>query len=805
MKHTKLILLAMAALLASCSMVGPIDTSLGVYKPLVKPTREMGQTTLAASVDKNLLQEPAMQGTQFFKVPVTPLGGGVIAQTSAAAPIVPNANDETVSAVTLDGIPLPQFINTIYSTILKRNVSVDPAILTRTDLVSLRTGKPQSAAQLSAAARTVLQSYGVSVNEFDGLVRAVPSGSVGGGTPEILRGRAQPDVPGPLRPIFYLVELENTSQTSVASWIKTLFQGRVTVTEDSTRNALFLSGQSDGVMAAVDAIRVLDRPAMRGRFSARIAPVFWSATDLAGRLTEVLTGQGYSVAQTAISPSPILLIPIAPTNSLLVFAVSEEALNNALRWARELDQTPSSGSGRYITYYVRNTDAADVAKTLQDVLGGGGGAVAAAGAVGATAPATGGRTGGSSRVVVNAAANSIIIQSSPSEYAQIYGLLQELDRPAKSALIMTTVAEVSLSDDEQFGFNWLLSQFNSGGYIVNGGMGPRPAGGATSASGIALNIASLTGDPRALLTALATSSRVRVLSNPSVVAINGQQASIQVGQDVPILTSQISNSNTGTSTGQGVLQTVQYRNVGIILKVKPTIRSGGRIDLDISQEVSGVSTAATGLGNSPVLNTRRVETRLSTSDGNSMLIGGLIQEQRDGANAGIPYLKEIPIVGGLFRSSGSNKITRTELVLLITPHVIEDDFDSNAITEAFKNQFSWGKDVPLSSKSRPEVVSASPQVQKLPLVLQSERYNIPAVVAESSAGGGVLQSNTDRSQRLPKHEAVVPPVETQSQSPLLPSANPLSRNVQKPLGTGGVVTDEKLRAELLDAIRGNKK
>lgn len=773
-------------------MVGPIDTSIGAAKPLVKPVRESSQLPVVLAPERLAAAESGAQGTQFFKTPVPPLSAATPAPTPLTPPPIANAGDETVSAVTLDGIPLPQFINTIYATILKRNVSVDSAIQTRTDLVSLRTGKPQTAAQLSAAAQTVLRSYAVSINEFEGLVRAVPSAGVGGASAEILRGRAQPDIPGSLRPIFYLMELDNTSQASAVTWVRTLFQGRVTVTEDPPRNAIMLSGQSDSVMAAVDAIQSLDRPGMRGRYSARITPVFWSATEIATKLVEILTAQGYSASANAVSPSPILILPIASINSLVVFTVSEEALNHTLRWARELDQTqPTRSGGRYITYYVRNTDAGEVAKTLQEVLGGGASTQpAAAGAAPAVRP-----TGGS-KVVVNAVANSIIIQSSPAEYQQIYSLLQELDRPARSALIMATVAEVTLSDDEQFGFNWLLSQFNAGGYIVNGGMGPKRTADASSPQGIALNIASIAGDPRALLTALATSSKVRVLSNPSIVTVSGQMASIQVGQDVPILTSQISNANTGS----GTLNTVQYRNVGVILKVKPTIRAGGRVDLEIGQEVSGVSTVETGLGNSPVVNTRKVETRLSTSDGNTMLIGGLIREQREGANAGIPYLKDIPLVGALFRTKGGTTSTRTEMVLLITPHVMEDDFDSRAMTEAFRGQFAWGGDLPLATKdaAKPQ----SPPAGDLSAAQSTERVSEPYKLPLAPD----VDTRPKQQAKPTNRNSVVIDSPTTGEGAQRPLTQPLiPAKPDAPMGQGKPVTDEKLRQELLDAIRGVKK
>jgi general secretion pathway protein D len=837
-------LLASLALLAlaSCSMLGPIDTSLSPSQPLVKTARDSAASAASANqstVDRAVTDSPADQRTQFFKGPA-PTGGVSVERAPRPQPAPTfDPNEPPVSAVMLDGLAIPQFINTIYATILKRNVSMDPAVLSRTDLVSLRTGKPQTPAELASAAQAVLRSYGLAVNEFNGLIRVVPAASLGGASPEILRGRAQPDVPGSLRPIFYLYELDNTNYANAITWVRTIFQGRVTVTEDPPRNAIMLSGQSDSVLAAVDTIRTLDRPGLRGRLSVRFTPVFWSATDLANRLVDVLGAQGYSASQNPSATTPLLILPIVPINAVLVFAVGDEALNHTLRWARELDQTPSSRSGgRYITYYVRNTDAAAVAKTLQEVLGG---ATTTAAPVGAAAAATAAqRPAGSSRVVVNAAANSIIIQSSPTEYPQIYGLLQELDRPAKSALIMATIAEVRLTDDEQFGFNWLLQQFTSGGYNVNGGLGPVPVGGAVSASGIALNVATLAGNPRALLTALSTSSRVRVLSNPSIVAINGQSASMQIGQDVPILTSQISNTSSSTTAGQSILQTVQYRNVGIILKVKPVIHSGGRIDLEINQEVSGVSTETTGLGNSPVVNTRRIDTRLSVIDGNTMLIGGLISEQRDGSNAGIPFLKDIPLAGGLFRTSANDKTTRTELVLLITPHVIEDDFDSRAITDAFKSQFSWGKDVPLSVKL-PVTSSADRNISidgsQQPLSTDaanrnsgqpdaSKVYVIPAEAEPTQApnrprannsvgqnptppgGAGTTNAPGPGATRSPTDALSVPPrsgassgavgVGSGAGASAIPATPGGANQSLKPL------TDEALRQELLKAIQQSK-
>ena len=635
--------------------------------------------------------------TGFFQTPQRPVGTRGAAGNPPPSSQPPGPKEMVNSSVALENMSIPQFITAVYSVILKRNVSVDPAILQRTDLVSLRTGKPQTHDQLAAAAQAVLRSYGVAVTEFQGLVRVVPENDQAGYLPEIKRGRAQPDIPAALRPIFYLVELEHTSIASVSNWIKTIFKARLTVVDDPQRNALLLSGQSDIVAAAMETIQLLDQPLMRGKQSVRIAPVFWAADEMAKRLNEMLTAEGYLVAASPSSQAPILILPVAPANSVIVFAADEAVLNHILDWARELDQSPKGRSNGYITYHVRNTDATELAKTLQEVMGGASSGpspstspTGAPGGVGA-APAGGGAAVMGKKVVVNASANSIIIQTNAAEYQQWYGLLQELDRPARAALIMTTVAEVRLTDTETTSFNWLLKQFTVAGGKINLGL----SGGLNGTLNTAA-VQPLNGDATATLNLLASNNRSKVLSNPSLMVLSGQSASMQIGQDVPIITSQVTNANTNTSEGsQGTLQTVQYRSTGTILKIKPVIHAGGRIDLEVSQEVSSAIQASEGGVQSPTISQRRLDTKMSVLDGQTMLLAGMISENSGLGNSGIPYLKDIPLLGALFREKANKSIDRTELVVLITPYVIEDDFDARAVTDAFRSQFKWATPMPV--------------------------------------------------------------------------------------------------------------
>lgn len=690
------------SLLAGCSTTEPERQWLP--DPFHKP--EVGTGALGRS-EANVWAQDVSKNIAVHETPKPPTAR-TRAGEPAPAPILADP-DAAVASISLENMPLGQFANAIFGDILKRNVSIDPQVLKRADLVTFRTGKPQSADQIFAAATALLKSYGVVVNDYNSTVRVMQDAAQTGILPEIRRGRASADIPAGLRPVFFFVELENTNVAQTTRWLRTLFQSALTIQDDPQRNALLLSGQSDTVEAAKDAIQLLDQPLMRGRVSARIAPAFWSADEMARRLVDLLQAEGYSAAVNAGANTPILVLPIAPINSVIVFASSEETLQHVVQWARELDQTPRGRAGNFITYNVRNTDATELASTLSAVMGMQDKIAADPSSPGAAALAA-----NASRVVVNPSSNSLIIKTTPAEFQQWYALLQELDRPARSALIMATVAEVRLTEGQNYNFLWALKDFRVGSYegslgttnidLGSGGSESSSDSGSNVASGpLRFTLATLAGDTRVLLTALASHDHVKVLSNPSLVARSGQSATIQVGQQVPILTSQISNSDTS-----GVQQTIQYRDTGVILKVKPVIHAGGRIDLDISQEVSSAGATSAGVETTPTISTRKVETKASVSDGNTLLIGGLIQESKSNNNAGIPYLKDLPVIGNLFKTSAGESTDRTELVVLLTPYVIEDDFDARAITRAFKGQFSWAKGGVITSTVRSPQPSGSP-------------------------------------------------------------------------------------------------
>ena len=616
---------------------------------------------------------------------------GIPSTSSAAIPATDDKPDITLS---FEQIPLPNFIQVVYADILKKNVNLDPSVVARKDLVTLRTGELQTRSQVETTTRMLLKSYGIAVVEMGGMVRIVPDNAALGYLPEIRRGRALAETPLPLRPVFQLVELQVVRTPDVANWINTMFSGKVKMQEDAGRNAILLNGNGDDVSAAMEAIHVLDQPLMKGRQSIRIMPQFWSADDLAKKLAEILQTEGYSTTTKSEGGvlQPVTLLPVSAANSVFAFSSSDKILEHVATWAKELDKPNEKGAGRNIfNYPVKYTDAEALAKTMQQLLGA------------ATNPGTTSTSAGTVRspqVVVDKGSNTLIFTGLSEDYGGIRNLLQILDKPAREALIEVTVAEVTLGDNAQLGIEWLSNQAGlSGGNTARGGT---LGGLSLGTAGFNFRMLDNIGDVRLVLNALASSNRATILSTPRVVARNGETALIQVGQEVPIISSQqIATTGTGavagtTTTTNTVPQSVQYKNTGVILSVKPVIHSGDRVDLDVTQEVSAAQATSTGVSTSPTFSTRKVQTKLSLRNGATVMLAGLMSSNKSEGNAGIPLLKDIPLLGQFFRSN-TEKNDRTELIVLITPYIIEDDREAQAVTEAFRNRLG-----PWAQESKPD-------------------------------------------------------------------------------------------------------
>ncbi len=349
-------------------------------------------------------------------------------------------------------------------------------------------------------------------------------------------------------------------------------------------------------------------------------------------------------------------------------------------------------------------------------LGGAGGTQQAAsnpllGGLDTSSPAGGGAGSGEQRpdamrIIPNAQNNAILAYGTPAETDTVEAMLRKIDILPLQVRIDATIAEVDLNNTLQYG-----TQF-----YFNGGLSGLLSQSGTTAFALPGSASSLVGTGGFLLTgpngqnvaisALQAVSKVRVLSSPELTVVDNQPARLQVGNLVPYLTGQ-QQSTLGNSN---VLNSYDYRETGVILQVTPRVNSGGLVTLDISQEVSSVVAATTSTvasASTPTFQERAVESRVVVQDGETIGLAGLIQDSDTRSNGGIPFLKDIPILS-LFAGTQSNTRARTELLVLITPHVIHDGRDARALTEDLREGLRGAAAVPETLRFLPPNGSADP-------------------------------------------------------------------------------------------------
>jgi general secretion pathway protein D len=292
------------------------------------------------------------------------------------------------------------------------------------------------------------------------------------------------------------------------------------------------------------------------------------------------------------------------------------------------------------------------------------------------------------RITADPVNNSVLIYAKAEEYKIIERTLNQLDRPRLQVAIDVTLAEVTLNDQLNYGVQFYLSN----GAVSNtlNGQIPNPLNNTLAnpfGPGLSGGFNLILGhswSPRAVINALHQLTQVKILSNPSLVVVDNGEATLEVGDQIPIAT----GSATVLSANNAVVNTVDYKNTGIILHVQPRVNSNGSVLLDIDQEISNVPDNSTSL--TPTISQRRVSSEISVVSGQTVLLAGLIQDQQEKSREGIPGLTQLPFVGAAFGTTGATD-KRTELIIFIRPQIIRDGVDASMVAEELRSKMRGGK------------------------------------------------------------------------------------------------------------------
>ncbi|MBB1610118.1 MULTISPECIES: type II secretion system protein GspD [unclassified Pseudomonas] len=735
-------------LLAIClGLLGGCGTTqLQLPAPLLEPRQAMEENMPQEGAEGTVQRPQQSAGPQVSPTPAPPAGpvGGLVDKADRLVLDDKNADLQ----VNIEDVALPGFINEVFGNLLGLSFEIDDNLKKRNDRVTLRLEQAQTQQTVYDIASQVMANYGVEIVKQGGILRfQVKQIGLSPEEPPILvSGEALPDVPNAYRPVFQFIPLHNVDPKDVIPWLNNAYdKSGLSASADNPRGGLMLKGMASLVKQAAQAVRLLDQPFMRGQHSLRIDPAFITSAEMAKQLKTLLEAQGYSVGIGEASGS-VVLVPLESSNGLIVFSNQRSLLDLARDWAGQVDRVPlasavdSAGAGAesegLFFYEVRNTRATEVARSLRALVSGPAGsgaygltpglgssassrAAAASGnnavpprsasgrgggdmgggqsgvaplvrLAGAQALLSGGSSSlmdslaagvsGSGTIVEDENRNAILFRGPARVWQQMQPLLRQLDKPARQVLIEVTVASVTLSDNQEAGLEWSLLS----GAANSGSKFSREISAGKEGFKYLINTA---GGTKATLTALASDKRTRILATPRILVKSGEQANINVGTDIPVVTGrQTDGSNTGGNSN--LLQSISYRSTGVILNVSPVVYSNNRVDLTVSQEVSdgggaGSSGSEGGDISSPPIKRTSLETSLTLQSGGSIFMGGLINENEADSNDGVPWLKNLPVLGYLFGKQTRNT-SKDEVVMLIQPYVIDGAEEAREVTEKLR-------------------------------------------------------------------------------------------------------------------------
>jgi len=674
--------------LAVCACVIALASCAGSKKEEKPPQRAAEVVTSPAQTEQQQPPPPrepvVVQGTgQFVGTPSAQRAAPAAAADGYQLTFVDTEISSVVAAVIGDGLGLPY--------------AVDPQLK---GTMTLQAARPLARDEVLPALEAALNVYGAALINVNGVYQVVPMKDaprrVGG-----LRG------PGQSTGVGFAVQIVPVRYVSAADMEKVLRpfapDGGI-LRVDEGRNLLMLAGTSRELTVMKDVVATFDVDWLAGMSFALYPVEYVDAKTIADELSTV-----FADARSPIG-SIVRLVPLSRLNSLMVVTHEPAYLKEVEAWIKRLDIGGSTPGRRIYVYDVQNGKADDLAESLSRILsisfersstttdsqvrsyGRGGGAGFRSSMTDSRStieetperspapPVGNGSSGepGALKIVPNTDNNALLIYATPSEFSVIENALRRLDVTPIQVLIEASLAEVSLTDDLRYGLQWAF-QGGDGPLVLseaaNGAIAPKFPGFSYLFTGHT--------DIRAVLNALETVTDVNVISSPKLLVLNNREAELQIGDQVPIIVQSAVSTVDNTSP---IVNSVQLRDTGVILRITPRVNRSGLVLLDVAQEISDVVPTTTSNIDSPTIQQRRISSSIAVRNGETIALGGLIRDSKSRTRSGLPIASKIPLIGGLFGSTNNNN-RRTELIVLITPRVVRSQQESDDLMDELHEQF----------------------------------------------------------------------------------------------------------------------
>ncbi|MEE4173253.1 MAG: type II secretion system secretin GspD [Xanthomonadales bacterium] len=702
--------LAVAGVVAGCGTV---------QRPVEDPHPRLAQDETDGVYDDRVLgtdgadveAEPGVEDTEFYE------GEGSFINEAAARPRAPALSEDGEIVLNFEGESIQSVVHTILGEVLGETFVIGPGV---SGQVTFATARPVTQEQLMPILELLLRWNGATLVFHEGRYHVLP-------IDQAIPGHLVPELGGVDQVRGFAVRavpLEHISPTEMAKILEPYVRPNAIVNVDVMRNMIFLAGTREELRNYLRTVEIFDVDWLAG-MSVGIYPL--QTVDVES-ITAELTAVFGTEAESPLA-GLFRFVPLERLGSVMVITPREDYLFKAQEWIEILDRGAAGSGMQLYVYRVKNLEAQVLADYLTQLFGGttsGGSRDRRSNLAPGLEPVTmsnlsnfnenrasanrqglqnneSGRGGNGQtvqggllgedadiRITSVVETNSLLIQATQSQYGSILAAIERIDEEPLQVLIESQVMDVELNESLQYGVNWFLSNYQDPGFV--GG----PAGdsgrvfdeGTFGSGGAGFQLSDfLFGDQtfvRATISALDSVTDLRSLAAPSLIVRNNESATITVGTQVPVE----STSFVPGAGGGNAISSAQYVSTGVTLDVTPRINPGGLVYLDISQEVSrpGVRDPDVSTSGNPPINNRSVTSQVAVQSGQTVFLGGLIQESDSAGTTGVPYLNRIPGLGALFGSKTRDKF-RNETIVMITPTVLENNADLRAVTDDLEDEF----------------------------------------------------------------------------------------------------------------------
>ena len=634
-------------------------------------------------------------------------------------------------SLNFDNADIFEVINAL-SDFLDINYIIDPAVKGK---VNIHTTSEVDKRQLLSILETIFEMNNISVVKQGEFYKILPSKDAQKEGVEVGVGRdiGKPDSLD--RMTIQIMPLKYVPTAEVVKVIKPFSSKNGEMVEFTKSNIIILFDTAANIQKIVKLVNIIDTDLFEQNEVRFFKVKNANATDLAKELEGIFTSIGIDKATG--KGIGLAIVPVERAGMVVAVSPIPNVLDQVQHWVEVLDTINKDADEQIFIYFLENGKAVDIADIITQLYGGqsssrsgsdrtsskgkssrsssssssssrssqssrsgSGSDSRSSSASKAKTPASG--ASGKANVldndviiVTDETTNAIIVKSNSQDYAKIKDTIQRLDIIPRQVLIEVLIAEVRLTGNMQFGVEWSLLQNKDslGGYkgSSKSGMFSFPDAGTglinaldpTKAVGTGFTYLFQSERLQAFLLAKENNSLINTLSTPNILIADNKEAHIEVGQEVPIVTSEyVPLDSSNTVSNSSTSRSVEYRNTGVILDVTPRINDKGLVAMDISQEVSSVDTTATSSTGSPTFNNKKAETSVVVQNGQAVVIGGIIEDAKEDAKYGVPFLSKIPIISYLFGYTGKTNAKR-ELIIMLTPHVVKNGGEAAALTEEY--------------------------------------------------------------------------------------------------------------------------